>query len=191
MALSFWKGVMGFFGNKSHEPISANKRSPYIFYKIVEADDDGPHFMLQCVNTSVTLWADILEIVLDRKILSSLHPVQSCFIGIEYSKYLHSHKEALKKNAQLRTESYLLHRYGIYRIVYQDRNGNLCFVCSESKKEYLMDPRDIALSRELIEEFDAVQAFYIGYLAGLKLRNPVNRPQSIGSQIPPYLKVVK
>ena len=36
-----------------------------------------------------------------------------------------------------------------------------------------MDPRDIALSKDLIEEFDAMQAFHIGYLAGLKLRLPI------------------
>ena len=31
-----------------------------------------------------------------------------------------------------------------------------------------MDPRDIALSQSLIEEFDAAQAFCIGILAGFK-----------------------
>jgi hypothetical protein len=38
-----------------------------------------------------------------------------------------------------------------------------------------MDPRDITLSEELISEFDAAQAFYIGLLAGLKLNNPINK----------------
>ena len=40
-----------------------------------------------------------------------------------------------------------------------------------------MDPRDIALPKELIEEFDAAQAFYIGVWAGFKFVNPVLNAQ--------------
>ncbi len=101
-------------------------------------------------------------------------------------------QENNKKNKRLQTGAYLLRRYGAYQIVYEDRVGNLCFICDQTKKEYLMDPRDIALSRELIEEFDAIQAFYIGYLAGLRLHNPIARmKRHMLNDYPPYLKVIK
>jgi hypothetical protein len=58
-----------------------------------------------------------------------------------------------------------------------------------TNENHLMDPRDIALSREIIEEFDATQAFCIGVLAGLKLANSGASYQS--SKKSPYLHVVK
>ena len=50
-----------------------------------------------------------------------------------------------------------------------------------------MDPRDIALTEELISEFDAAQAFYIGLTAGIKINNPTKNlaPNK------PYLQIVK
>lgn len=188
--LSFWESILGMFSRqKIIATNSHDKRTNYIFYKIVEAEADGEHYILQCINTSVTLRANIADIIFERKTLSSLHPVQACYIGIEYSSYLQSHRENLQKKLHLKTEEYLLCRYGAYQIAYEDRIGNICFVSRKTKEEYLMDPRDIALSKELINEFDAVQAFYIGYLAGLKLKNPVEKTQTVPGA--PYLKIVK
>jgi len=51
---------------------------------------------------------------------------------------------------------------------------NIAFINTKTNQDFLMDPRDIALSEELIQEFDAAQAFYIGLWAGLKLNNTTN-----------------
>ena len=188
--LSFWEAIAGIFNRKEAASVNnSDKRSSYIFYKIVEAETDGEHYILQCINTSVTLRASITDIIFERKTLSSLHPVQACYIGIEYSKYLQTHKASIQRKFRLKTEEYLLCRYGAYQVAYEDRIGNICFISRKTKEEYLMDPRDIALSKELINEFDAAQAFYIGYLAGLKLRNTVDKMQATPGA--PYLKIVK
>jgi hypothetical protein len=64
-------------------------------------------------------------------------------------------------------------RYGAYNLCYQNRKGLLCFINKKTYEEFIMDPRDIATSEELIGEFDAPQAFYIGLLAGSKMNTPV------------------
>jgi hypothetical protein len=54
-----------------------------------------------------------------------------------------------------------------------------------------MDPRDIALSEELITEFDATQAFYIGLLAGLKINNIAKQNEKYLEIKRPMLYLVK
>jgi hypothetical protein len=59
----------------------------------------------------------------------------------------------------------------------KNREGSICFVNISTNEKFIMDPRDIALTEQLIQEFDAAQAFYIGLFAGLKINNPTkNRP---------------
>ena len=63
------------------------------------------------------------------------------------------------------------------RGIYESGPLHVGFECRDNDEQFLMDPRDIALSRELIEEFDAAQAFYIGVWAGFKFVNSVINTQ--------------
>jgi hypothetical protein len=149
-----------------------DKRSNYIFYKIVDSTSDE-EYALQCINTSAIFQAKIIDIVFDIDILHRLHPIQACYIGIEYAKYLKKidHPSALQNTQNQKLNKYSVYRYGSYSLCYQDRKGNLCFISQKTNEEFIMDPRDIALSEELIQEFDAAQAFYIGLLPGIKMLN--------------------
>jgi len=154
-------------------------KSNYIFYKIVDLNDGV--FALQCINTSALFYAKITDIIYDTDILYRLHPIQSCFIGIEYANYIKSHNPDLNISNK-KMEPYSLSRYGCYNLSYQNRNGDLIFINNNTNEQFIMDPRDIALCEELITEFDATQAFYIGLSAGLKINNPAkqrNAPNKI------------
>ena len=92
----------------------------------------------------------------------------------------------------MRVDKYSDSRYGSYKICYQDRKGDICFSNQETDEVFVMNPRDIALSEELIQEFDAAQAFYIGVFAGLKLNNATIRRIDVSkSYHKPYLRRVK
>ncbi len=157
-----------------------------IFYKIVDSIERN-QFALQCINTTTVFHISIVDLVYDTDILHGLHPVQACFIGIEYAKILKKNQKSIKKNKS--HSSSATYRYGRYFLNYQDRYGNIAFTDSVTQKDFLMDPRDIALSEELIGEFDAAQAFYIGLCTGLKMKNP---PKSVISpQKYPHLRLVK
>lgn len=181
---------MGLLAEKIYNIINTikfgkDKKSNFIFYKIVDFDSHSLLYTLQCINTKTTFLIQLVEIIFDVDILFSLHPVQACFVGIEYAKYEKRHNINTFRHLK-KLEQYSICRYGSYRISYQNRNGEICFVHIGSNKNLILDPRDIALSEDLIIEFDAAQAFYIGISAGLKmniLKKQVKKP--------PFLRLVK
>lgn len=168
-----------------------DKRSNHIFYKIVDLNIPKNEYILQCINTKAVIALRIEEIVFDIDILHGLHPIQACYVGIEYANYLEKNDTpmALKNNQKEKLDKCSVSRYGRYELSYQNRKGEILFVDRHNGKEFLMDPRDAALSEEIIQDFDAAQAFYIGLLAGLKLKNPTLNNKSKKSK--PYLKLVE
>lgn len=152
-----------------------DKKANYIFYKIVDFVVDKKEYVLQCINTRAVFYVKIVGLVSDLALLYGLHPLQSCFIGIEYAKYIKEANQLGLNNQKQNFSHNHTNRYGKYTLYYQDRNGLVCFTDLNTGAEFIMDPRDIALSEELISEFDAIQAFYIGLLSGLKLNNPTKQ----------------
>jgi hypothetical protein len=171
-----------------------DEKSNYVFYKIVDFTQENKMYSLRCINTYAIFHAKIMDIVYDTCILQGLHPIQACYIGIEYAKYLKKiniqNNTETKKNEKM--NGYFVCRYGNYSLIYQDRKGDICFVCKKTGERYLMDPRDIALSEEIISEFDAAQSFHIGLCAGLKLNNKITGYNDVKlNKNSPLLTIVK
>lgn len=170
-------------------------KDDHILYKIVDVyiEKDVEYYKLQCSYTKAVLRITIQEVIFDLDILYALHPTQGCFVGIEYAKTIKASiknsKYQEKQGKELST--YPICRYGRYRLLYRDRRGFVGFECKDSGHQFLMDPRDIALSRELIEEFDAAEAFFIGVWAGLKFINPADAQQHHQRRKTSYLQLVK
>ncbi len=155
----------------------------YILYKIVDYEfkNGQEYYKIQCINTKAVIKLTIEEIAFDITILHGLHPIQGCFVGIEYSKIIRLRADnKIKKNIKLHhfSEKNLIKRYGYHELEFQDRTGRLGFRHCITNQILLMDPRDIALSQVLIAEFDAAQAFCIGVLAGFKLNNSISISQN-------------
>lgn len=149
-------------------------RSNYIFYKIVDYSEKNLLYLLQCINTNALFRLKIEEIILDTDILYFLHPIQSCYVGLEYAKICRGKNLTQAFNRKYKQPSCdLKPRYGNYYLLSQDRKGELCVVHEKTGKEFIFDARDLVLSKELMQEFDASQAFQIGFLAGLKVNNPL------------------
>lgn len=173
--------------SRNNQKSEIEKRSRYIFYKIVDHSDEWK-YLLQCINTKATFQAEITDIVFEKKILRGLHPVQSCYIGIEYSKFLKQtqHSPIKRSSCQEDLIEHPISRYGSYSLCYQNRKSEICFIHKTTLEEFFMDARDIALSEELITEFDSTESFYIGMIAGFKL--PPVHSQQISR---PRLKIIK
>ena len=56
-------------------------------------------------------------------------------------------------------------RYGYHTINFINRNNEICFTNLKTKKQFSIAAKTIALSKKTIEQFDSIQAFYIGLLA--------------------------
>ncbi|HLB41923.1 MAG TPA: hypothetical protein VJN02_03545, partial [Gammaproteobacteria bacterium] len=147
-------------------------------------------YLFQCINTKATFLATITDLILDGDILYSLHPIQACYIGIEYATQIKNNQQSIvfsDKNMSL----YSFCRYGTLRLLYQDRKRNLCFIDLKTQREFIMDPREIALSEQFISEFDSVQAFYIGFSAGLKMNHQATVYKDSYKNNPPKLILIK
>ena len=151
---------------------SLNNISKFVLYKIVDVTNKNI-FILQCVNYKTIFQADIAEIIYNKDILYGLHPLQSCFIGIEYAKYLKINQTVTTphiKDINSVNKQYV-HEYGLLKLKYQNRRGQICYINSGTNEEIIMYPKDIAFSDNIIGNFHAEEAFYIGVCAGLKIHN--------------------
>ena len=171
---------------------STDDKNDFIIYKIVDSylEKNKEHYKIQCINTKALFHATLEEIIFDQTILNGLHPIQGCYIGIEYAKTSKTQTTFHEKKQNSILNTYNICRYGKNTLLYQDRKGLLVFKCKNKDQTHLMDPREIALSKALIEEFDAIQAFYIGVLAGLKLMSPCRKNKTRSQEVH-YLKLVK
>lgn len=158
-----------------HRAVSVHDLKRYVFYKIVDSAEEEYEYLLQCINTKAIFRAKMGDVISDIDLLHGLHPVQSCYVGIEYAKYLKSAHCQQPIQSRKKTAPYLSNRYGNCQLLYEQRKGNIGFYDQRTDRTYLMDSRDVALSQELIQEFDAAQAFYIGVSAGMKLHNSAHR----------------
>lgn len=169
------------------------RREKFILYKIIMSSEDGINHILQCSNMRNIFKKNITDIIYDKDILFSLPALQSCGLGIHYAKMLISSNERITVEKHLRENlnHQTMHRYGKYCLCYQDRNGKIFFMDSCTEEGFFMDPVDIALCKDLINQFDASQSFYIGFSAGLSLRKNKSRVELSDRKLPPYLSIIK
>lgn len=135
-----------------------SNKGKYIFYKIV--DKSHNLYTIQCINTKAIFNISLVNLAHDIDLLQALHPVQACYLGIEYSKYIKTGKSKLKTGFES-FSSHSLSRYGRFIVNFQDRNNYIGFTDKFTNETYLKHSSEIAFS-SLIHEFDANDAFLIG-----------------------------
>jgi len=158
------------------------KINPFIFYKIIESSESS--YTLHCINTKAIFQITLVELVSDKQILYALHPVQACFIGIEFAN-----RSMVSEAYKSTMPTQLLNRYGKYKIVAIDRDKKISVLNLNTRKIEKWLPSEIALSEKMISCFDASQAFYIGYLSG-KIIDKIILPKQI-KHSKPSLRLIK
>ena len=161
-------------------------------YTIIGQKQSGI-FILKCVNLRTVFEASLVEIVNNHQICSGLLSDQACMVGILHAQAVKSKRNnpTLLTSCQLLPICHvLMARYGRYRISYEDREKNLCFVDMKTGRERVMDPREIVALPEYIRQFDSMQALYIGLLATLRT-NLLDESLSLpSSKRRPYLRII-
>lgn len=159
----------------------------YTFYKIVDLKEEK--YILQCINKNVMFEATITDIIFDINILYGLHPIQTCYIGMEYAKHIKKTNTCpTLKNKPKKSQDNFLSRYGLYNLCYQNRKGDICFINKKTSEKFILDLNELVTSEKLIREFDASQAFYIGLFYGLKTSTSSFKNHDT---LKPYLSIVK
>jgi len=176
---------------RKHLDKFTTRLSKSIFYRIIDLDQSTQTYTLQCVNTRAIFFANIADIIFDKNIIYRLHPIQTCYMGIEYDKVLEKKSLSIPKNYP-NTKDPFTNFSKTYRLCSQDRKNNVCFINHHTKEEFIMDPRDIVLSEAVIEAFDSAEAFHIGLLAGLKIKEAREKSSKSYDRLHhPYLRIVK
>lgn len=124
-----------------YKKLNVDNKSSYVFYRIVDFTTESETYALQCVNTKAVFHSKIEQIVCDTDILYNLHPLQACFVGIEFAKFLRKNENKLdnigfKKNKANFPKS----RYGSFDIRFLDRKGNIAFIDKKNKSGISDEP---------------------------------------------------
>ena len=103
-------------------------RERFIFYRIVSPyDAENDIYTIQCINSNLAFQATTTEIVFNYQLLSGLNPADICHVGLQYADLSDqqplSSKNSKKSAVRVPHES----RYGKFKILYIDREKNICF----------------------------------------------------------------
>jgi hypothetical protein len=181
------------FGDKPNTDTNTDIKSNCILYKILASINEGEEFRILNIKTNTTSEVTILDLIYNIDVLHGLHPTQACYIGTEYARHLKKANFSAEHPSEQKTrsKSYAVRRYGAYELCYQDHKGNVGFSNPTTEEIFLMDPRDMVISEELIKKFDAAQAFYIGLFAGLKLIRSHSKKNGATMHVLNHLKLVE
>lgn len=169
--------------------LRSSSKKHTVHYRISNIDLENQSVLLHFVHKSIFIKKTFSEIIASPDIIESLSCEQACWIGMYYGKAL---RNALHGNANLRNikkPNYLLkNKYGVYKIISENRNGTIECIHIHTRKELNIHPLMIAQDTALINQFDANQACYIGILAGIAIERHETVPEKYKI---PFLRVVK
>lgn len=149
----------------------------FIKFKIV--DKRNKKYVLQCIFTKGLFRQVLGELIEDVDIINGLHPIQSCFIGLEASKEMCLHDTTYQP-----VTSPCIKRYGVFELLYLDRHQHICYKDITNGLQHNEPIKNVVGDDSKLEKFDANEAFYIGIWAGSRIFND----QQLR---PPKLRIVK
>jgi len=139
----------------------------YPIYHLAEVNLATQEVVFRVKNRAIYVRCSFFEAVSNLSIIENLPPVEASWLGGYVGRALRTSE---KKNKALKKMSFLLkNEQGQYRIVFQNRAGEVGYYDKKTKKEFIEDPMSIVNNKYVISRFDPSQACYIGILAGLKM----------------------
>jgi len=169
-------------------------RHPYL---IEEIDMSSRLVFLRCVGSRMVVKFKIEQFVSDISLVDKLPAKQSCVLGGCYGRILRAAMEGRDALNKVKKMNFLLsNKRGRYKIVFQNRNGDIGYYDQKTRQEFVEHPLTIVNNDYIISEFDPSQACYIGILAGISLEKAVSSGKS-GDEIevilnkPPKLRIVE
>jgi hypothetical protein len=167
--------------------------------RIVEINTSSQEVVFHFKYKAVFLRCKLTEAIADLSVIDNLIPWEACWLGGYYGRALRASiegREALKKAKRM---SFLLkNNRGRYRIVFQNRTGEIGYFDQKTKQEFIEHPLTVANNEHIISEFDPSQACYIGILAGISMEKTLSSDKKTGEKQletlinkPPKLRIVK
>lgn len=166
-------------------------------YLIEEIDMTLRLVFLRCVGSRMVVKFKIEEFVSDVSLVDKLPAKQACVLGGCYGRILRAAMEGREALNKVKKMNFLLsNKSGRYKIIFQNRNGDIGYLDQKTRQEFIEPPLTLVNNDYVISEFDPTQACYIGILAGISLEKAVssgmlNTEIDAALNKPPKLRVVE
>ena len=136
-------------------------------YRLLEIDAHQHVASFHLKNKSMVFKCSLEEAIVDKTLIKGLSPQEACWLGGYYGRALRHNSG---RTAIINTTKHISFKLrdigGRYKMVFQDRDGTIGYLDKKTRKEFKEHPLATANS-QVISEFDATQACYIGILAGI------------------------
>ncbi|MCP4475524.1 MAG: hypothetical protein GY821_13360 [Gammaproteobacteria bacterium] len=160
----------------------AHLQEAKIIFQLVDIDTKKSLAMLQIKNKKTVLKIKIATLMQSPWLMESLSPLDACQIGVFYGAKPHMEDPCASSSPPhiVQHPFYLKASISRYQLISEDRDQLLHYLDSITKQVFIESPLTIVQSHYVIRNFDATQAFYIGYLAGMIYHKLVQeRPQQL------------
>ncbi|MEO8400326.1 MAG: hypothetical protein ABI597_00845 [Gammaproteobacteria bacterium] len=124
---------------------------------------------LNIKRRSLILKYHFSEVIKEIWLIESLSIKDAALLGYFYGR---CYRILQKNNAKnLNSSPFLFKKNkGVYKVLCQQRDGNIVFTDRRSQETFVEHPDSILRNSHVLNNFDALQAFYIGMLVGLAFK---------------------
>jgi len=166
-------------------------------YVLEEVNMARQEAVVRCSGTRTIMKFTLEALVGDMIIIQGMSPAHACLLGGCYGRILRAAMEGREVIKRVKKLDFLLsNRTGRYRIVFQNRRGEVGYIDKKSRQEFVEHPLTIVNNKHIISEFDSSEACYIGILAGSTVEKAIGSEKDANIvenliQKPPRLRIVK
>ena len=150
------------------------KRSEEPLCRMVEINVTTQEVVFQVRNKSILLRFKFAEAINDRIIIENIAPWEACWLGGHFGRALRATQEGRNSLKKAKKMCFLLTtKGGRYRVVFENRTGEIGYIDTKTGQEFVEHPLTIATNEFVINRFNSGQACYIGILAGIRMEKAV------------------
>lgn len=145
-----------------------------IKFLIIDFDKRTGTFTFLCYGGRAFFKKKLLEVMLDKQLISGLHTEQACFVGLMYGMWVKENRFSYSDEQYQRLLK--KHSYDMQSdsgIVF-DRKGNIIYFDKKSGKPNIVNAYAVASTRTLINQFSPLVACEIGSFVGSGIAKPVS-----------------
>lgn len=154
--------------------------------RLLDIDVEKQEAVFQLKMRSTVFRLPIDEAIFRFGIVDMLTPIEACWLGGHYAK---QSKGVCKKPLTKHAQSFALKKStAVYKIIAQNRDKTMTYVDTHTKETFTKHLKTIVHNDWIMSKFDSMQAYYIGFLAGISIDD--KHPKVYKKRVP-TLRVVK
>ncbi|GEM_PF-3815888 len=139
--------------------------------RLVDFDVKRQEVILQLKMKSVIFRMLLVDVIRNHELMRMLTPFEACWLGGYYGRYsrVMTHHSLISQHPF--SDFSLRQSDNRYQLISLNRENELVYVDRFNQALYCEHPLALVNNENVIARFDHMQAYYIGYLAGVYFEN--------------------